>query len=74
MMDSHVGKEFLVGRRKCRLAQLGIRIFGDFTNPVEAPAAKTHHLSGAIYQIRQESRTAYFIGKLNSASQKRIRE
>ena len=47
--------------------------FEDFTNPVEEPTAKTHHLSGAIHQVRKASHTAYFSGKLNWASNKRIR-
>ena len=48
--------------------------FEDFTNPVESPTAKTHHLLAMIRQIRQASPTAYFIGKLNLASNKRILE
>ena len=36
--------------------------FEDFTNPVEAPTAKTHHLSGAIRQIRLAPLTAHLSG------------
>ena len=39
--------------------------FGDFTNPKEDQAAKTHHLPGIIHQIRQSSVTADFNGKSN---------
>ena len=45
-----------------------------FMNPVEAPAAKTHHWLGGIRQIRQASLTADFSGKLNLSPNKRIRE
>ena len=44
-----------------------------FMNPVEAPAAKTHHWLGGIRQIRQASLTADFIAQLNLALRKRIR-
>ena len=48
--------------------------FEDFANPADASTTKTHHLLGLIPQIRQASLTADFIGKLNSALRKRIRE
>ena len=48
--------------------------FEDFTNPVEAPTAKTHHLLWMIRQIRHAPLTADFSGKLNLHSIKRIRE
>ena len=47
--------------------------FDDFTNPVAEHTDKTHHLSGAIRQVRKESLTSYFSGELNLAPNKRIR-
>ena len=56
------------------IGTLGDPNLGDSTNPVEAPAAETHHLLGAIHHIRLASIAAYFSGKLNSKLQKRIGE
>ena len=47
--------------------------FGDFVNPKEAPAAKTHHFLGMIRQIRKASITADFSGGLNLILDKRLR-
>ena len=73
-MGSHPGEEFSVGRQKWRLARLDIRILRIFTIPVEAPTAKNTSFVGAIPRIGKASHTADFSGKLNSASNKRIRE
>ena len=47
----HRGRVF--GRaQKMAIAAVDSPHFEDFTNPVEAPTAKTHHLSGMIRQVR----------------------
>ena len=63
---THGGRVF--GRApEMPIGAVGNPHFEDFTNPVGAPAAKTHHLLWAIQQIRQASLTAYFSGELNLA-------
>ena len=52
---------------KMPIDKVGNPHFGDFTNPVEASSTKTHHLIGVIQQIRQESLSSDFSGKLNLA-------
>ena len=59
---------------KMPIGAVGNPHFEDYTNPVGEPTAETHHLLGAIQQIRQASLTAYFSGILDLALRKRIRE
>ena len=47
--------------------------FEDFTNPKEAPAAKTHGLIGLIHKIRQASPNADFSNKLNTTLNMMVR-
>ena len=71
---------FASGRRvfgrapKMPIVAVGNPNFGDFANPKEALGAKTHHLLGAIQEIRQSSLNADFRNKLHTAWLKRIRE
>ena len=48
--------------------------FEDFTNTKEDRTTRTHHLLGAIHQIRQASITADFNGKLNLRLIRRLRQ
>ena len=45
--------------------------FDDFTDPKEAPETKTHHLLGAIREIRQASLNSDFVDKSNLSLHKR---
>ena len=81
-LNSHVRQfgGFTPGQRvfgrapKMPIGAVGNPHFDDFTNPVEASYAETHHLLGTSRQIIQASLAAHFSGKLNWALRKRIRE
>ena len=66
-------KSFLGEHRKCRLAQLAIRILGMY-EPNCITNRQNSSFVREIQQIRQASLTAYFSGKLNLASGEWIRE
>ena len=53
------------------ICTIGNPHFEDFTNPKEAPAAKTHGLIGLIHKIRQASPNADFSNKLNTTLHRR---
>ena len=67
------GQRVFGGDTKMPIGAVGNPNYGDFANPKEAAAAKTHHLSGIINRIRKESPTAYFSGELNLNLNKRLR-
>ena len=52
---------------------VGIPFFEDFTNPVDAPAAKTPNLiSSIIFKMRQSSLKAYFQSKLGTKTIRKV--
>ena len=68
------GQRVFVGAPKMPIGAVGNPHFDDFMNSGEAPTAETHHLFGAIRQIRQAPLAADFSGELNLATGGRIRE
>ena len=70
---------FAPGRRvfgrtpKMPIGAAGNPHFDDFMNQKEAPAAKTHHLLGAIQKIRHASLNGDFVNKFNLSFRKRDR-
>ena len=58
---------------KMPIGEIGNPLFGDFTNPPEAPVTKTHGLLSAIRKIRHASLNADFSNKMNMALTRMVR-
>ena len=58
---------------KLPIVPAGNPFLGDFMNPAEAPAAKTHGLLTAIRKTRQSPSADDFQGKLNTTLARRVR-